>query len=333
MNKTITRILPIALFLICVGQSLREVNGQATTNNGLVPCTILGVATLCPAPCPNCVRARVIATRFEVHTGTIDGHLVRDGRGDEIFVAASVAELTAANSLLRGVAHKRSAFYGDTDGRAGPVYAAGIPLEHARSTQCDFIVKAGTGSPVSGGLLSGNFFPDPAITQTRRPAAGICDGRLIPFTLWEGELRPIDSGATAVMIFPTIWENDYQEDIYNIWNSQAAAWLNRYAADSKRDVLGTPTGRRALLQREEVVLRTVPNRNDFDRPIGITGAPYDPFPAQRADAEFAPHSLFLTAATLDAAIARGEFGIHYRDGERYGPGDYTLFVRVERVRR
>src|SRR5687767_10849559 len=126
MNKAITKILPIALFLVCAGQPLREVNGQATGNNGLVPCVILGLNTLCPAPCPNCVRARVVATRFEVHTGTIDGHLVRDGRGDEVFIAANVAELTGANSLLRAVTQKRSAYYGDTDGRAGPVYAAGI---------------------------------------------------------------------------------------------------------------------------------------------------------------------------------------------------------------
>ncbi len=323
MRKIDPVILTVALLVFLFSPVTPEIDAQQP-----VPCIVLGIPTLCPPPCPGCVSVRIVATRFEVHTGTIEGHLLRDGRGDEVFIASNVAELTARNSLLGPVSHKRTAFYGDTDGRGTPATPF-TGLEHPVSTSCNFIVKAGRGSVTSGGLLSGNVFPDPTVTDSRRPWDS-CNGKLIPFTLWQGQLRP-QPDPTAVVIFPTIWENDYQQEIYNIWNSQAAAWLSRYAANSKPDVLGMRTARMELVRREQVVLRTVPNRNDFDRPIGIDGAPYDPFPAQRVDAEFAPFSVFLTAATVDAAVARGEFGIRYNDGSRYGPGDYTLFVRVERL--
>lgn len=282
-----------------------------------------------PRLCETCLRYRVIATGFIVNSGTIDGHLITDGRGDEVFIATNVAELASNNRLATPVTNKRSVNYGDTDGRGNPVRPIGIDLLRPPRNPT---FRAGSASSTTGGLLTHDRYPQPGDVAPPRNLRVDLVSRVIPMTLWEGDLHPAPN-PNAVILFPTIWENDNILDVWDIWNAQAAAWLQRYARASSRDVNGSPTARTSLLQVESDVLSTVPQINNFDRPIGIEGGPYDPIPATPEPARFSPQSLFLTAATAEAAVARGEIEVHYHDGWRYGPGEYTLLLRVERVPR
>ncbi len=283
-----------------------------------------------PGLCETCLRYRVVVTGFRVNTGTIDGHLITDGRGDEVFVAANVAELVSNNRLASPVTNKRSVNYGDTDGRGNPVRPIGIDLLRASPNPT---FRAGSASSTTGGLLSGDRFPNAGETASPpRDVRAALVGRFIPMTLWEGDLHPAPN-PNAVILFPTIWENDNIPDMWQIWNTQAAAWLGRYARASSRDVNGSPTARTALLQVESDVMTTIPQINNFDRPIGIQGGAYDPLSATPDPATFSPQSLFLTAETAEAAVARGDIQIRYEDGPRYGPGSYTLILRIERVSR
>lgn len=276
-------------------------------------------------PCDACVRYRVVATGFVVGSGTIEGHLLRDGRGDEVYIAANVAEVSSANSLIGPVISKRSVNYGDTAGRDGPVHVIGIPLEHPSTNS--FIVKAGSASPTTGGLLTGDFFPR-AGDNVSPPHRRALDGRFIPYTLWEGDLRS-GPNPNAVIILPTIWENDNATPIWDAWTAQAAAWLTNWSRNSSTHI----RTRRGFLEREQNVMEITVNQNDFDRPIGISGGAFNPLAASPELTTFAPFSLFLTAALAEEAVRRGEIMVEYQDGPRYGPGTYKLVLKVERVPR
>jgi hypothetical protein len=78
-----------------------------------------------------------------------------------------------------------------------------------------------------------------------------------------------------------------------------------------------------------------PRRNDFDRPIGIDGEPFNPFVAPNPTT-FIPAVMLLTFNSAQEAAnsvtqGQGTVEIHYRDGDRYGRGIYTMFLRVERL--
>ena len=277
-------------------------------------------------------RFRVTVTGFLVNHETVESAILRDGRGDEVFVLANFAELLAGNRLLGAIQARKSLIFGDTDGRPGPVRAIGVELEHLPP---HWMVQAGSMGP-HGGLQAGDRFPDPAQPVPPIPSDALPQdrGRFLPMVLWEGELRRGGPTANAIVLLPTIWENDNATEMLDVWMRQAPSFLRTFAASSD----GFITGRRPrpLIERVDRVLDTIPKHNDFDRPIGLDGEPYNPLAASPGSATFVPAVMLLTFTSAQEAAnsnttGRGVVEITYRDGARYGPGSYTIFLRVERL--
>jgi len=278
-------------------------------------------------------RFRVTLTKFVVHQATVEGLIPPDGRGDEVFALVNFAEFGIDSLGRRGILFfgaprsRQSATYGDTDGRSAPVRPIGIDLRHERRT-----IRAGSASPTTGGLLTGDQFPFPGEHPTDPPTLD-----RIPMILWEGELRQDGTFRNAVVILPTIWEQDNIADIFDIWNQQASAWIRSFVSNSALFIINP--ARRPLIEQVDTVLSTIPQRNDFDRPIGIDGDAFNPFAADPEPATFIPAVMLLTFNSAQAASAtinsstheRGVVEIKYQDGKRYGPGNYSIFLLVERL--
>jgi hypothetical protein len=279
-----------------------------------------------PGICQDCVRYRVVATGFVVTTGTTESAVLMDGRGDEVFVAGNFVEFTSDNRIIGQPGSKRSVNYGDTDGQGAPVAIVGGALNH---TPLQMTVRAGSAQPHGGLLANDRFPPTNAVPQEPRNAHAYYQHRFIPMTLWEGDLRAGDS-PTGVLIFPTIWENDNIADMWEVWNRQAGDYFHLFVRNSSGFFTGAR--RRNLLEQIDNVLEYAPTRNDYSRPIGIAG---DAFGAAASPnpATFIPASMLLTFEKAEEAVRHGEYIITYHDGVHFGPGEYKLMVRVERVGR
>ncbi|MEO8573273.1 MAG: hypothetical protein ABI481_04830, partial [Pyrinomonadaceae bacterium] len=109
---------------------------------------------------------------------------------------------------------------------------------------------------------------------------------------------------------------------------QAGDYLHMFVRGSSGYFNST---RRNVLEQIDNVLEYAPTRNDYSRPIGIAG---DSFGAAASPnpATFIPAAMFLTADKAEEAVAHGEYIITYHDGQHFGPGEYKLMIRVERVR-
>ncbi len=274
--------------------------------------------------CEGCIRYRVVATGFLVSTGTTESVVLMDGRGDEVFVAANFAELNSRNAMIGTPGNKRSVNYGDTDGQGAPIAIVGIGLNHPTNNTT---IRAGSAQP-HGGLLAGDSYPERGVTPRDPPnPRAVLRGRFIPMTLWEGDLRAGEN-PTGVIILPTIWENDNIDEMWNAWNRQAGDYLHMFVRGSSGYFNST---RRNVLEQIDNVLEYAPTRNDYSRPIGIAG---DSFGAAASPnpATFIPAAMFLTADKAEEAVAHGEYIITYHDGQHFGPGEYKLMIRVERVR-
>ncbi|MEP6849087.1 MAG: hypothetical protein ABI999_09540 [Acidobacteriota bacterium] len=279
--------------------------------------------------CDGCVRYRVIITQFVVNNATSDSPVSRDGFGDEVFVAANFAEVSSHDAIIGVSGSKKSVIYGDMDGR--PVGVGLIPqLEHYPRY---WTMQAGSGHP-TGGLVNGDEYPRRGVTlHDPSDASAAIRGRFIPMTLWEGDLRA-GANPNGVIILPTIWESDNVDDVWNSWNRDASTFLLNFARHSSRYVSGAMA--RPIIEQVDNVLTVIPQRRDYDRPVGMDGQPFDPIAASPDSATFVPAAMFLTADKAEEAVAycvsHGDYKIDYRDGRLFGPGNYTLFIRVERVR-
>jgi hypothetical protein len=278
-------------------------------------------------------RFRVTLTGFLVSNATTENQLSIDGAGDEVFALVNFAELTSSNTIVGGVRVGKSLLYGDTAGRANP-FGVGYILGGQPT-----VLHAGSASP-TGGLRN----PDHIGLGGELPAcppnasAETC-ARLIPMVLWEGELRRGGPNPNGVVILPTIWENDnVPDEMLNVWNGSGASnFIRRFARDDSARFI---TGRvpRPLVEQvaADMMVMPTPQRNDFDRPIGLNGEPFNPFAAIPDRTTFIPAVMLLTFNSAQEAAdsvtqGRGIVEIHYRDGERYGRGIYTIFLRVDRL--
>lgn len=272
--------------------------------------------TTCPSQTER-GQFRVTLTGFLVNNETVDTLFEVDGRGDEVYTATEVAELSSANRIFGPIRRLESLTYGDT--------SAGNSLP-AR-------IRAGNRSPTTGGLQSGNSYPVPG--ESPPMLLGSSRARMIPMILWQGELRG-GPNANAVVILPTIWELDNdQSPMLSAWHSKAQPELIRFASTSAPLVLGRV---QFPLKTRVEVLREPVDRNDFDRPIGMDGDSFFPFVARTAT--FSPFRIFLNFSSAQAAATstansfthgRGIVDIEYGDGRNYGPGRYTMFLSVERL--
>lgn len=275
-------------------------------------------------------RFRVTMTGFFVNTPTVDGLLLTDGAGDEVYAVVSSAELFSNNRVFGAIRQKTSLKYGDISG-SNRAFGG---LEHRVAGQGT--VRLGRAS-LTGGLIADDRFPAFGDHPTGDPptAMAVDRGRFLPMILWEGELRRGGTQPNAVVIIPTIWESDNIRVMLDIYLRQADRFIRQFAANSSRFIVGD--ARRHLLEQIDTVGFYTPQRNDFDRPIGVGGQPYDPFSATPEPATFIPAVMLLTYNSAQTAIASsgttpGRVEIHYADGERYGPGNYTVFLVIERLK-
>ncbi len=302
------------------------------------PMSLAGLRRAAPSQVAMQGRFRVTLTGFTVNKATTESVLSTDGAGDEVYAMVNFAELWSSNNIFGALQRRQSLVYGDISGHRAQVAVTGIPLNHPAQP---WVVRAGSASP-SGGLVSGDSFPVPGEDATIRSEGQLPNAntntRLIPMILWEGELRQGGPHPNSVVIIPTIWENDNVQDVLNVWSRQADAFLRRFAANSSRFIMGT--ARRPLVEQVDTVLSTVPQRNDFDRPIGMDGGAFNPLSATPDPATFIPAVMLLTFNSAQEAASstsnssmhgRGVVEIRYRDGQSYGPGDYTIFLLVEHL--
>lgn len=281
-----------------------------------------------PAAQPERGHFRVTMMGFLVSNATTENILSTDGAGDEVFALVNFAELSSSNSIIGRVQNRQSMLYGDISGHRFPV---GVGMVSGGQPT---VIQAGQASP-TGGLRN----PDRVglggeMPATPRNANAATRARLIPMVLWEGELSRGGPNPNSVVILPTIWENDNVKDVmFDVWNASAAPnFIRRFAGNLRG---GVP---RPLVEQVEanMMIMPTPQRNDFDRPIGIDGEPFNPFTAIPDRTTFIPAVMLLTfnsaqEAANSVAQGQGIIEIHYRDGERYGRGIYTMFLRVERL--
>ena len=266
---------------------------------------------------------RVTLTGFTVNQQTLEGPTSIDGAGDEVFVMVNSAEVGPANIIFGPLESRQSLRYGDTSGLGSHT----IPR----------ILHAGRASD-TGGLQTNDAYPPPGVEAETWPSADAATrARLIPMVLWDGYLRRGAPLPNAAIIIPTIWENDNNEEVLNIWNRQVDTYLRRLASTSGG--LFTGEASRKLLVRTDTVLSTIPQVLYFDRPIGMEGDTFNPLAAVRLPATFVPAVMFLTYDNAEEAASgtsnsggRGVVEITYRDGRNYGAGSYTIFLLVERLR-
>ncbi len=280
-------------------------------------------------------RFRVTLTGFVVNHATFDDALQRDGTGDEVFALVNFAEIWSSNRIFGALQNRQTLIYGDTSSHQTIFFPQ---LEHR-----GYRVQAGSASR-TGGFRTGDPYPPPAgYAGTLAGAPADVRARLIPMILWEGELRHDGPQANAAVIIPTIWESDYSSDMLNnVWTRQVNDYLRHFAANGARLITVAAPGavRTPLVVQRDTVLRFIPQRNDFDRPIGMDGDTFNPLAADPQPATFIPAVMVLTFTSAQEAAAstlnshpgrRGVVEITYRDGRNYGEGSYTISLLVERL--
>jgi hypothetical protein len=151
-------------------------------------------------------RYRITVNGFRAVIATNDDPILhRDGKGDEIFIAAFVgSDLTEVGRVDRKIVRTR--VYGDVNN---------FPDR----------IRAGSSS-ATGGIGPLNWVPANA-DQPIVPMSAMTDR--LPLLVWEGELSHLDRGLAVV---PTVWEWDGDPKNYDAWSG----WLMGTRYDW-RDVL------------------------------------------------------------------------------------------------
>lgn len=143
-------------------------------------------------------RFRVSLIGFKVNRETWDDELERDGKRDEVYVAAQSLVYGIDGRLLSDSGALRSRVMGDPTGRPERIAAGSTPANPG---------LFGIGVSDAGGLRTGDQFPasfviPPVRARTDAP----------PMLLWEGELvsrwSPHSYDTNVALIVLTIWEWD-----------------------------------------------------------------------------------------------------------------------------
>ena len=242
-------------------------------------------------------RFRVILTGFSVERQTDDNVVESDGKGDEVFIVAEVAQ------------------YANSEGRPqppqppqNPLFAFN-PLLTLRRTLTSIVmgdannqevprIRAGTAGN-NGGLRTGDQFP----TKEPWKQVGALSTNRLPMQVWEGEL----SGQGMVIIVPTIWE----------WDDGNVRAREQFNQDMNVYFNAGPE----YPQRHRLSVREVRASDVFgagDRPIGVLDE---------------PPTIRLYYGTAASAVQQsdkhgpGEFEIVYAGNTE----KYRLYYKVERL--
>ncbi|SFJ31172.1 LGFP repeat-containing protein [Paenibacillus sp. UNC496MF] len=254
-------------------------------------------------------RYRVTINGFTVNQQTSDHILEVDGKGDEIYIAYETRMVNMDGSLISPPYSDRTKVLGDTNNQPNRVQAGSLSNK--------------------GGIRTGDNVP------TNTPWAhttGIYADRL-PLAAWEGVLV---QGRNAVAITPSIWEYDGGEDLLTTWSRALAengaaigGAIAGIATGMQPDNYirnGLELGLPALRKLISSVIGTA-----GDRPIGMV---------REGDTDnyvFHPQVLLLTYEACEQIVqtvtprGRGIISLNYKDDNRLGAGNYTLFVQVDRI--
>jgi hypothetical protein len=267
-------------------------------------------------------KYRLVALGFQVQQQSSDDLLDKDGRGNEVYVAAAVTVTTRTLSMPQ-VNTVRGGSYGDV-GNSGKAF----PRRY----------QAGSASR-AGGLATGDIVPVGlnlgAPTSTVSPSA-------FPVVLWEGRLN--EQG--MVVVHPTLWEEDLEQTAYNQWVGKVtAAAQGGYGAlradlaaiTSLRDgsALGPGTGDVILRCQDDLIYQM--DRGECpahgqDRPLGLTPI--------YSKADWHDRLVVLTQSSIEAALkatgprpgaAPGVIIVPLLETGKEAKGGYELYLKVERL--
>lgn len=143
-------------------------------------------------PAPASGKYLVTITGVRAYSASMDDLLSRDGTGDEIYAAAYIRRYDRRNSAPPTITTRKSSSHGDT-----------FHFSNQR-------VQAGTRTP-TGGIQDGDMVPGPAFIAMRSVPP---QDATFPMQIWEGTLT---DGVEAVVISPSLWEQDVGEAFLNQW--------------------------------------------------------------------------------------------------------------------
>ena len=149
-------------------------------------------------------RFTILGVKAEETTND-DSPWHRDGKGDELFLAASVHRYEQSTGTLLEATAKRTRVYGESARFPGRLTAGSIP---------------------GGGIQAGDVVFPQAIP------AGVPADSAIPLVIWEGELYPDD----VLVIRPMVFEFDHVEDTsssYTRWRQAVMTRIERDKASSR----------------------------------------------------------------------------------------------------
>ncbi|MFN0181480.1 MAG: hypothetical protein ACKVZ0_21940 [Gemmatimonadales bacterium] len=155
-------------------------------------------ASLTIAPPALSGRYLVTLTGLRALQPSFDDQLSRDGKGDEVYAAAMVRRYDRRTGAIAEWSGSRTLTYGDT---------------HNFGTSR---VQAGTFSS-TGGIRFSDPIPNVADPADR---VGAPSTVAFPLKLWEGTLT---DGQDALVISPSLWEEDGSNQSFLIWNQQMEA--------------------------------------------------------------------------------------------------------------
>lgn len=260
---------------------------------------------------------RIEITGFRANRQTIDDALNRDGWADEVYLAPYVVTFSRQRAPVL-LPRQISPVMGQRQGR--------VTVAAGRATD-------------SGGIATGHPHPDD-------PTAGPMPGTWS--LLFEGELR---SGEDGVAVLPGIWEWDDNAAGLRDFDVSFNAYLS-HAANGLRARLRETIGERTNIRVTATALQL--GAGDWsvlgwdgsprDYPIGVLKTPATSLVHYRPRlmvityevAEMiATGALEESASGAPAAMPAtppGVFAMRFRDNAPGFAGDYTVFVRVTRIR-
>ena len=166
--------------------------GGAWQGAGLPQATIT-LASAAPAAASG--HYLVTITGVRAIWASVDDQLSRDGQGDEIYAKAFVRQFDRRTGDVVMFTNRGTLTYGDINGRGTSR------------------VQAGTQS-ASGGIRDGDAIPANSDPTDRN---GNPSDIAFPLRLWEGTLT---NGVDALVISPTLWEEDNSNQPYLLWSQQ-----------------------------------------------------------------------------------------------------------------
>ena len=264
------------------------------------------------SPAPHTGKYRVVISGLRVNHETRDDMWQRDGKRDEVYVAAFVRlqsgpytdPITGRNTFeLHNHGFVKSMVHGDVNGIGNRI-------------------QAGTASDL-GGIRTGDIVPsgqDPAVPSSRPPST-----TTFPVNVWEGTL---DNGK-ILRIHPTLWEWDGETGIYNHWQvSMEDAYINHAASSDYNSV-------DQVLSQGNVMV--IDNVSGHDHPIGMS---YYYVNNDKSKLRVYEPIITLTQRKLEALFSSPSviggvppvvIPVEFMDVGDELEGNYTMYLRVERL--